>query len=245
MIDTCSPQNWLIDQPLSMDRLLPEQRRFVRGRQRLAKRFNEMPQWASPQFAIGGRRVRPNSTLDTNSHYGGRECLNMCLRLLRTYAFVLGGKRPLEYHDMGKPFLLFWQIAKHITLATLYIVNAVSALDDALKFAMEASATPAEIEKEDSLGKRILFLEKCNALSNPGYLRDIKNMRNRFAHEVGKYATWQDLWVVLDGVRNEIQYLQRQKAQPFVVGDLSRQARQVPELKLEWKRSRQSSSRGG
>lgn len=42
VIDTCLLQNWLIDQPLSLDRLLPKQRRFVRGRQRLAKRFNEM-----------------------------------------------------------------------------------------------------------------------------------------------------------------------------------------------------------
>lgn len=41
-IDTYSLQNWLIDLPLSLDRLSPEQRRFVQGRQRLAKRVNNM-----------------------------------------------------------------------------------------------------------------------------------------------------------------------------------------------------------
>jgi hypothetical protein len=42
VIDTCSLQNWLIDLPLSLDRLLPEQRRIVRDRQRFAKRFNRL-----------------------------------------------------------------------------------------------------------------------------------------------------------------------------------------------------------
>jgi hypothetical protein len=42
VIDTCSLQNWLIDMPVSLERLLPEQRRIVRARQRMAKRFNDM-----------------------------------------------------------------------------------------------------------------------------------------------------------------------------------------------------------
>lgn len=41
-IETLSLQNWIIGQPLNLDRLAQEQRRFIQGRQRLAKRVNNM-----------------------------------------------------------------------------------------------------------------------------------------------------------------------------------------------------------
>lgn len=64
---------------------------------------------------------------------------------------------PLSTWHMGMPFTVVADCQAHGPLATLYIINAVSALDDALKFVMKAGATTAELEKGVRLGNELNF----------------------------------------------------------------------------------------
>lgn len=109
----------------------------------------------------------------------------------------------------GLPFSPVADPSAHPALATLYIINAVSALDDALEHCIDRCAPSAQRKKADNLGKRINLLEALLALSNATLLRQLKDRRNELAHEVGCYASWQELWTVLDAIEHEIEHLRK------------------------------------
>ena len=108
----------------------------------------------------------------------------------------------------GMPFASVADAQAHQPLATLYFINAVSILDDALEIYMRVNFPAVDCEKQDTLGKRLTFLGSRSITTNTDVLRSYKNKRNTFAHEVGRYGTWAELWLVLEGIEREIQHLQ-------------------------------------
>lgn len=142
------------------------------------------------------------------------EQLGVCTLFQRSFAALenirVRARRqsnPLSTAYMGQPFSAIADAQAHGPLATLYIINAVSILDEGLEHVMSVYASPSECRRNDSLGKRIMFLERYCVLANASLMRQFKDLRNSFAHEVGSYGTWQDLWMVLEGVEREIRHL--------------------------------------
>ena len=109
---------------------------------------------------------------------------------------------------MGESFSPVADLQAHRALPTLYYINAVAILDDALEIFMRAHFSEAECEKRDTLGKRVKFLGARGVTSDPDRLDELRRKRNKFSHEVGEYGTWEELWPVLDAVKAEIQRLE-------------------------------------
>lgn len=108
---------------------------------------------------------------------------------------------------MGQPFAPVADAAAHGPLATLYFINAMSAFDDALEIYIHNEFSNVKSRDLDSLGKRIKFLEKNAVLQNPALMKVHQLTRNTYAHEIGKYAKWTDLWQVVVDIENELRHL--------------------------------------
>ena len=59
----------------------------------------------------------------------------------------------------------------------------------------------------DTLGKRIKYLKEKKVLSEPLKMNNLKVSRNKFAHEVGEYSTWDEVKNALKDIDNELRHL--------------------------------------
>ena len=89
-------------------------------------------------------------------------------------------------------------------LPTMIYIATVSILADALEAFVKANHPNPEA---DTLGLRINHLTKLGVLDNPNRLKQIKDDRNRYAHDQGQYASWGDLDPLLADIRAELAHL--------------------------------------
>ena len=89
-------------------------------------------------------------------------------------------------------------------LPTLYYINAVSAFQSALELYIYKNYYRDNLWNLQSC---ITYLEKRGKLDNPTEALSIKKKRNDYAHEVDKFATWDDLKQVLIDIKKELTHL--------------------------------------
>jgi len=91
-------------------------------------------------------------------------------------------------------------------LPSFMFIAAVSILDEALERYIGPNHQ-ANAKNLDALGKRIQYLGKMGKLKDERRLLQIKNDRNKFAHEMDQYATWDDLTTLLADIDEQLKYL--------------------------------------
>ena len=89
-------------------------------------------------------------------------------------------------------------------LPTFAYIAIVSLLDDALEAVIDARYPATVLSK---LANRIEFLEARGQLADAPSLQAVREARNRYAHEHGNYATWDDVQSLLAIVHAELLHL--------------------------------------
>jgi hypothetical protein len=105
----------------------------------------------------------------------------------------------------GAPVLRFAKAESIRPVATCFIINAVALLDEAFVLFLDIRF-PAHPDLK-RLRNRIEWLEKQGALKNPKRLKDIANIRNDYAHVLGKYGDVPELQQILTDIENELRNL--------------------------------------
>jgi hypothetical protein len=105
------------------------------------------------------------------------------------------------WHE-GAPVLSFPKVESIPPVATCFIINTVSLLDEALDLFLDtAFPTHPPLKR---LRNRIEWLEKQGRLKNPTRLKEIADIRNDYAHELGKYGDVPELQQILKDIENEL-----------------------------------------
>ena len=89
-------------------------------------------------------------------------------------------------------------------LPTFVYIATVSLLDDAFK---EFITVNYPGTKAEGLAARISFLKQQGKLEDPQRLDQIRTARNKYAHEPGKYASWDELTALLRDVNSQLLHL--------------------------------------
>jgi len=93
-------------------------------------------------------------------------------------------------------------------LPSLLFVKAVSILDEALVFYTNSqNLTMPKKKYGDSLKGRIDFLDDRDILKNAADLHDIREKRNKIAHEITEHLTWEEFDENLNTIESELQHL--------------------------------------
>jgi hypothetical protein len=91
-------------------------------------------------------------------------------------------------------------------VATCYIINAVSLLDEGLTMYL-SSRQLSGAQGAGTLAKRIAVLRKAGRLNNAARLNAIRKRRNAYAHEPGKYGDWAEFDATLREVEQTFRQL--------------------------------------
>ena len=92
-------------------------------------------------------------------------------------------------------------------MPTLYIIVASSTLDSALKTYLFINDPNAPRKKTNSLGNRIKYLDRKGKFKAGSRLKDLQNTRNRYAHELDQYGTWEEMDRLLSMIEYELKHL--------------------------------------
>lgn len=117
----------------------------------------------------------------------------------------------------GEPARFIWMPRPDAAplVATCFIINLVSLLDDALEdhIANNYSAPYNYLDKNGGKSKvkdlfgRIEFLDQDGKLSDAVKLHSIRDKRNEYAHEPDKYGDWAELDQTLVDIEAELRHL--------------------------------------
>jgi hypothetical protein len=92
-------------------------------------------------------------------------------------------------------------------LPSLLFVKAVSILDEALVFYTNNQNLTMPKKYGDSLKGRIAFLDDTGIIKNTPDLHDIREKRNKVAHEIAEHLTWEEFDENLNTIESELQHL--------------------------------------
>jgi|SRR5215216_4619176 len=92
-------------------------------------------------------------------------------------------------------------------LPTYLYIAIVSLLHDALREFIKVNYPRSKPENFGTCIDILSSRHRQKRLKNPDRMRAIKDMRDAFAHEVGVYASWNDLDTLLQNLDEELQYL--------------------------------------
>ena len=102
------------------------------------------------------------------------------------------------YWHGGRPVVHMPRRDASPVVATCYIINAVSLLDEGLEAYL--SSRGARGAGNSKLAERIDALKKAGILKNAVRLHKIRKVRNAYAHKLGKYGDWPEFDNVLKDV---------------------------------------------
>jgi len=107
-------------------------------------------------------------------------------------------KSPGSYYAYrGQPLAVFYPNMDKV-IPSLYFITIVSLLDELLDLYIQNNFPGA---KKQGLDKRITFLQDEGKLVDGQRLHHVRKNRNMYAHEFGKYATWEEtdnLFVIIE-----------------------------------------------
>ena len=89
-------------------------------------------------------------------------------------------------------------------LPTFVYIATVSLLDDALELIIDAKYPGAAVGK---LAQRINCLEAKGELKDASRLHKIRKVRNEYAHEYGRYASWSEVESLFTAMDDELRHL--------------------------------------
>lgn len=100
-------------------------------------------------------------------------------------------------------------------VATCYIINATSILEEALELFIDANFTPphkwtdanGKLKDVKDLNGRIELLRQANKLLDASKLHGIRRKRNIYAHEKDQYGDWAELDQVMNDLEAELKNL--------------------------------------
>jgi hypothetical protein len=113
--------------------------------------------------------------------------------LYRRQAYALGATIPMKNRSLDR------------LLPTYGVIIACSLLDEALDIYIGANCP--HFRGRSTLGDRVNFLTSEGAFSDECRVREIKDLRNSYAHERDKFADWKTATSVLDDIEAELQHL--------------------------------------
>ena len=105
----------------------------------------------------------------------------------------------------GAPVLRFPKAESLSPVVTCFIINAVSLLDEALILLLDNNY-PGHPELK-WLRNRIEWLDKRRTLNDAPRLKEIANLRNDYAHELGKYGNLGELQTILADIEKELHHV--------------------------------------
>jgi hypothetical protein len=135
----------------------------------------------------------------------GREQLRQCWRV-----YLIEYELSKHYHY---PYLLYMVSTVRNPLLdqllpSLLLIRAVSILDDALHFELDAQGMKLpQGQYKDNLKGRIAILGDSGRISNTGNLQELRCRRNELAHDISVSATWDELSVAVDLVDTTLREL--------------------------------------
>jgi len=125
----------------------------------------------------------------------------------------IGNCTGCRFWHQGLPTQAISSSEAHRVMPTLYYINAISTISDALKLYIETTYPELKKKEVDTLGKRIKKMEEkmifsdMNSSNHSAKMRSFLKNRNKFAHEVGEYSSWEELGKALEDIDNELKHL--------------------------------------
>jgi hypothetical protein len=108
-------------------------------------------------------------------------------------AYALGATIPMKNRALDR------------LLPTYGVIIAASLLDEALDIYISANCP--HFRGRSTLGDRINFLISEGKFSKPDRVREIKELRNSYAHERDRFADWNVATQALDDIEAELVHL--------------------------------------
>lgn len=161
----------------------------------------------SHEFGGGERTVKPKlEQLGFKVRVGYDDILSGLEKIRRDSRFIRDlWKLGLDGPFGGVGFVPPAPVSK--VMPTLYIIVAASMLDSALKTYLFIKDPSAPGKKTNSLGNRIQYLDGKGEFKDGSRLRDLQRTRNRYAHELDQYGTWEDMDHLLSVIEDELEHL--------------------------------------